>query len=266
MDPLTAMIGAGVIKAGIDLYGAERGYHENRRNLDKTFEYSSALAAQQHEYEKEKMQNAYQWTMKDLQASGLNPTLLMGGSGSATVAGGSGGGTIGAPSSGPANIDVSSALKLSKELGLMDAEKEKIDSETELNNKNSGKTQQETLYIMENTKKVRADIENILANSRLSEAQRQETMQKINVLLKEEEEIGQRIKNLETQGDILAVEKAYAEANAIKDQITGYLNAGANVIGAIKGTSALPSHSYSNSTGSFSSRSVSDIYPHYTTQ
>lgn len=227
-------------KLGMDILGAERGYHENRRNIDKSFEYSSALAAQQHKYEKEKMQNAYQWTMEDLQASGLNPTLMMGGGGSATIAGGSGGGTIGAPPSGPANIDMSSALKLSKELGLMDAEKDRIDSETNLNNENSGKAQQETIYIMENTKKVRADIENTLANSRLSEAQRQETMQKIDVLLKQEQKLGEEIKILEDQGKIVEVQKKYAEANAIKDQITGYVSAITGGVSAIKGTSALP--------------------------
>lgn len=228
-----------------DIFGAERGYHENRRNLDVSAQHSSALAAQQHEYEKEKMQNAFQWTMKDMQASGLNPTLLMGGGGSATVAGGAGGGTVGAPSSGPANIDVSSALKLSKELGLMDAEREKIESETDLNNNTSGKTQQETLYLMENTKKVRADIENTLANSRLSEAQRQETMEKIDVLLKEEQRIGEEIKNLERQGDILEVQKAFARAEAIQRQITGYVDSAAGVIGAVKGTSALPMNIHS---------------------
>lgn len=240
---MSALLTTGLIagtKMGLDLFGAERGYHENRRNLDKEFEYSRALAAQQHEYEKEKMQNAYQWTMKDLQASGLNPTLMMGGGGNATVAGGSGGGTVSAPSAGPANIDVSSALKLSKELGLMDAEKNKIDSETELNNKTSGKTQQETLYVIENTKKVRADIENTLANSRLSEAQRQETMQKIDVLLKQEQKLGEEIKILEDQGKIVEVQKKYAEANAIKDQITGYVGAITGGISAVKGTSALP--------------------------
>lgn len=238
-------IAAAALQVGGSIFNSERGYHENRRNLDKSFEYSSALAAQQHEYEKEKMQNAYQWTMKDLQTSGLNPTLLMGGGGSATVAGGSGGGTIGAPSSGPANIDISSALKLSKELGLMDAQKEKIDSETELNNQTSGKTQQETMYLIENTKKVRADIENTLANSRLSEAQRKETMEKIDVLLKEEEKIGQEIKNLEKQGKILDVQKDFAKAEAIQRQITGYVDSAAGVVGAVKGTSALPMNIHS---------------------
>lgn len=245
MGLLSALIPGGdtataALQLGGSIFNSERGYHENRRNLDKSFEYSSALAAQQHEYEKEKMQNAYQWTMKDLQASGLNPTLMMGGGGSATVAGGSGGGTIGAPTSGPANIDITSALKLSKELGLMDAEKDRIDSETNLNNENSGKAQQETIYIMKNTEKVRADIENTLANSRLSEAQRQETMQRINVLLKQEQKLGEEIKILEAQGEIVEIQKKYAEANEIKDQITGYVGAITGGVNAVKGTSALP--------------------------
>lgn len=87
------------------------------------------LFNQQKEWEKEKALNSWQWTMNDLQNAGLNPTLMMGNSTGATVAGSSTPGAVGTPSNAP-NLDLSSALKLTKELGLMEAQKENIDADT----------------------------------------------------------------------------------------------------------------------------------------
>lgn len=250
MDPMTAAIAASAassaLNIGGDLFQQHTAYSQNKHLAEKQFYYNSALMEKQNQYNKETMQNKYQWAMDDMKKAGLNPTLMMGGAaGNVSALGTSGIGTSGASAPAVATERFTSALRTAKELSLMDAEREKIKSETDLNNNTSGKTEQETLYLMENTKKVRADIENTLANSRLSEAQRQETMEKIDVLLKEEQKISEEIKNLEKQGEILDVQKAFARAEAIQRQITGYVDSAVGVANAVKGTSALPMNIHS---------------------
>lgn len=230
----------GLFKLGADIYNSERGYHENRRNLDKSFEYSSALASQQHEFEKEKMQNAYQWTMEDIQNSGLNPTLMMQSTGNATVAGGSGGGTIPTPTAQPGQIDVASALKLSKELETLDSEKKRIDSETDMNEKNSGKIQAQTQFTLENIPLVKEQIKNTIENTNLTRIQKERAEVEIGYMLQQQEKIAHEIDILKQEKKTAEVRAKFAQAVEIQRQITGYLDTISRGISAIKGTSALP--------------------------
>lgn len=98
-----------------------------RSNMKKQADMTSGLMAQQFAYDKEKMQNAWQWTMDDLQKAGLNPTLMMGNASSPTIAGGSAGSAGG--TSNP-NVDLTSSLAALKEIGLMDAQKRNIEADT----------------------------------------------------------------------------------------------------------------------------------------
>ncbi len=65
-------------------------------SASQSYKYSSALQAQNWEYQKEAMQNAHQWEVQDLIAAGLNPALSAdGGSGASTGGMNAGTGGIG---------------------------------------------------------------------------------------------------------------------------------------------------------------------------
>lgn len=112
--------------------------------------YSSWLAQQNNEFQKEMAQNAHQWEIEDLKKAGLNPVLSAGGSG-ASAGGFGGGGTVGmqAGSLGGISDIINSAsglLKLSSEI-------DNIDQDTELKGALTGKTPHEIKEIQSRTNK-----------------------------------------------------------------------------------------------------------------
>lgn len=112
--------------------------------------YSSALASQNAEYQREFAKNAHQWEVEDLKKAGLNPVLSAGGSGAS--ASGGGGGTVGVSAGAGGFSEIMNSAKglmqLSAELGNIDAdtklkgemtgriphEVKKINSDTAINN------------------------------------------------------------------------------------------------------------------------------------
>ena len=250
MDPISSAISATAssVNTGLNIWAN----HQSQRR---------AIAAQEHlfnkqkAWEKEKMQNAYQWTMDDLQNAGLNATLMMGGGGDATMAGSSAPGAVGTPSNQTNFVgDMVSAMKLTKELGLLDAQKENIDADTDLKGAQSGKTQAETEFQKTQNKYQEQILQLEIA---LKEETNREIRTNIEKTLQETEKIEKDIQKTENEIDILKSQGKIAEAEAktrvnnrrayaILEMTESASRSIGNVVGAVKGTAALPTHGNMN--------------------
>ena len=247
--------GAGLANTGLNIWNSNR-------MQDKSIATQQNLFNSQKEWEEEKMKNSYTWTMEDLKKAGLNPTLMMGDVGSANMAGSSTPGAVGntAPNLNPLG-DAISAMKVSKELGLMDAQKENIDADTDLKGAQSGKTQAETEF-----QKTQNKYQEQLLNLEIalkSETNR-EIRANIEKTLNESAKIQKEIDKTEKEIDILKSQGKIAEAEAktkvnnrrayaILEMTESATRSVGNVVGAVKGTSALPT------AGNFNSNNVSWI-------
>lgn len=257
MNPFSALIGggAGLISTGLNFWG-------NKSSQDRATAAQLNLFNNQKAWEKQKMQNAWQWTMDDLKKAGLNPTLMMGNASGPTVAGSSTPGAIGTPSTQTDLIgDASSALKLSKELGLMDAQKENIDADTELKGAQSGKTTEETEFqkIQNKYQEQLLGLEVALKSetNREIRARIEKTLNETAKIQKDIEKTEDEIFLLKQQGKIAEADAKTRVNNrrayAILEMTESVTRSAGNVMGAVKGTSAMPT------TGNFNSNSVSWI-------
>lgn len=250
MDPESALISGGfsLANTGLNLWG-------NKKSQQRSIAAQQAMFNQQKNWEREKALNSWQWTMQDLQNAGLNPTLMMGNATGATVAGSSTPGAVGTPST-QTNLvgDMVSAMKLSKELGLMDAQKENIDADTDLKGAQSGKTTAETEFQKTQNKYQ----EQLLGlEVELKSETNREIRTRIQKTLQESSQIEKDIQKTEKEIDILKSQGKIAEAEAktrvnnrrayaILEMTESATRSVGNVVGAVKGTSALPTHGNMN--------------------
>lgn len=254
MNPVSAVIAGGfsLANTGMNLWG-------NKKSQERSIAAQQAMFNQQKDWEKEKAQNSWQWTMDDLEKAGLNPTLMMGNASGATVAGSSTPGAVGTPST-QTNLvgDMVSAMKLSKELGIMDAQKENIDADTELKGAQSGKTTAETEFQKTQNKYQ----EQLLGlEVALKSETNREIRTRIEKTLQESSQIEKEIQKTEKEIDILKSQGKIAEAEAktrvnnrrayaILEMTESATRSVGNIVGAVKGTSAMPT------TGNYNSNSV----------
>lgn len=250
---------AGLANSGLQFAG-------NKKLLNMQIDQQNRMFEQQTAWEKEKMQNAYTWTMQDLKNAGLNPTLMMGDVGSANMAGSS---SPGAPSGGNSGInplgDAISAMKISKELGLMDAQKENIDADTNLKGAQSGKTEAETEF-QKTQNKYQSQL--LSLEVALKSETNREIRANIEKTINESDKIQKEIEKTEKEIDILKSQGKIAEAEAktrvnnrrayaILEMTESATRSVGNVVGAVKGTSALPT--FGNSNVSVNSNSNSNV-------
>ena len=232
---------------GGTMLGNEQQHNYNEQNMRRQHRYNLEYMNLAHTQAKEKMQSAWQWEINDMKKAGINPVAVMGGQASGpSMAGGSGsGGNVspGAETAGNLGANITAAMDLMR----MKSEINKTNAETNLINEQSGKTRQETLATMQNIKESQARTLNIIEDSNLKEAQKAKIRTEIQGLYLEFDKVAEEIKIAQKKNDILAVQKAFAKADAIQRQITGYVDSATGLIGAIKGTSALPINTNSHS-------------------
>lgn len=226
-------MGAGSMLSG--LYSAHKGAKTTKNEN-----------AAQRAWEKEKMQNAYQWSVEDMQKAGLNPVAMYGDGGNATMTGGTVAGDPG-DSYNTMGQNTASAMSLALQAEKQNAEIENIKANTGLLNAQSGKTDAEIEKVIADVSKSKAETMKIIAEAGLTKQEQRNAEAQLQLLYGQMEKVSEEIRIARSQGDIMKVNAAFAKAKAIQDQITGYVDSVSGLIGAIKGTSALPTKSKNQS-------------------
>lgn len=252
-----AGIGAasGLLNTGLSLFG-------NKKSQKRAIAAQNALFEKQKDWEKEKMLNSYTWTMEDIEKAGLNPTLMMGDVGSANMAGSSTPGAVGTPST-PATAvsDAVSAMKISKELGLIDAQKQNIEADTDLKGSQTGKTQAE-IEFQKTQNKYQENLLNLEValkseTNRQIRANIEKTIEETSKIQYDIEKTTKEIDLLRSQGKIAEADAKTRVNNrrayAILEMTESATRSVGNIMGAVKGTSAMPT------TGNFNTNAVSWI-------
>lgn len=164
----------GELASGIaGMAGSIWSTHKNNKLQYKMFQeanaFNSAEAEKQRNWEADMANTAHQREVADLQNAGLNPVLSAGGNG-ATTPSGSSASSAGTPSTMPLLNDPMAFANLMNQTSLITAQKQNIDADTDLKNRTSGKTEQETALLRQ-----KRDLDNQLAQAqvKLQSAQEQ---------------------------------------------------------------------------------------------
>lgn len=121
-----------------------------KSTADQNYEYERRLQKHDQEFQKEMRATAYQTAVQDMQKAGINPAVALSSGGGDTYGGSSSHGSVAmqTPTSGTMAETMSSIINTA----LTKAQKENIEADTELKNKQSGKTEEEQKAIRTNTR------------------------------------------------------------------------------------------------------------------
>lgn len=109
----------------------------NKAAADRSYEMNRRLQKHDQAFQKEMRATAYQTMVEDMEKAGLNPAVAMS-NGAGQAMGGSSSASASAPSGGGTDL-----AKMMEATALTQAQKENIEADTELKEKQSGKTESE---------------------------------------------------------------------------------------------------------------------------
>jgi len=149
-----AAIGQSVGQAGLDLGMMEYVNRQNRREASNAREFSASMAREQMSFQKEMSNTAYQRSMADMKAAGLNPMLAFSQGGASSPSGASG--------SAPAATQQAAKLEIAR----LKNEAEEVNSRLELNKSSKDFTDSQNALSKE--LKVSKELENMTATENLN--------------------------------------------------------------------------------------------------
>lgn len=127
-------VGGDFISKGIDsIFG--------KATADQNYEYERRLQQHDQNFQKEMRATAYQTAVQDMQKAGINPAVAFASGSGDTYSGSSSHGTVAMQT--PTGGDLAQNLSAINTTALTNAQKENIEADTELKEKQSGKTETE---------------------------------------------------------------------------------------------------------------------------
>lgn len=134
----------------------------------KGYEYARRLQKHDQAFQKEMRETAYQTMVGDMEKAGINPAVALSGGAGQAMGGGS---SASAPNVNYGQVDLASILGTINQTALTEAQKQNIEADTDLKEKQSGKTKAETNLIKQQKEidKAVADAEIALKNAQTKE-------------------------------------------------------------------------------------------------
>ncbi len=159
-----------------------------KSTADQNYEYERRLQQHDQEFQKEMRATAYQTAVQDMQKAGINPAVALSSGGGDTYGGSSSHGSVAmqTPTSGTMAETMSSIINTA----LTKAQKENIEADTDLKNKQSGKTKAEQKLI-----ETQEEIQGIIGRAQEKLIKAQNKTEIINALKIAEETITAGIEN-----------------------------------------------------------------------
>lgn len=143
LGKLIGAVGGSFISKGIDsIFG--------KSTADTNYEYERRFQKHDQEFQKEMRATAYQTAVDDMQKAGINPAVAFASGSGDTYSGSSSHGTVAMQT--PKGTDTSNLISALNNTAITKAQKENIEADTDLKNKQSGKTKEEQKAIRTNTR------------------------------------------------------------------------------------------------------------------
>lgn len=213
-------------------------YIANREIQKQNQQFNASEAQKQRNYETYMSNTAYQRGYADLLKAGLNPNLAGGGGGASTPQGAN------AASANAPYMDYTAMANIN----LAKKQAENLEADSDLKEKQSGKTDQEILGMkIENQYKDELEKLRVMTQGITNEklkAETEKTFQEIHNMEKELRKIDEEINILKSQGKVAEAEAKTKTRNrrayAILEMAESATRSISNIGGAIKGTPAMP--------------------------
>lgn len=222
----------------------------NNYAVKKQNEFNAQQAQINRDYETQMSNTAYQRAYADMAAAGLNPHLAGGQGGASSPSGAAATGAQAMP------LDINGAVNAAANAALTKSQIQNMGADTELKEKQAGKTEVERngIEIENQYKPMKNQLELALMSTtnKKEKAEIGKTIKETDAIEKEISKMDDEIAILKSEGRIKEAEAKTRERNrrayAALEMVESATRSVGNVVGAVKGTKAMPTKSFGYTT------------------